>query len=207
MDDNWKYRYDKYNDRYIWVPLNPDTAGLCARTDALFDPWFSPAGYNRGNIRSVKSLAWSANKGNTDALYPSGINSIINVRGQGPILLGDRTMLSKSSAFSHINVRRLFILIEKAIARVAKNFLFELNDEQTRNAFTNIITPFLRDVQGRRGITDFRVVCDETNNTGQVIDNNQFVADIYIKPSRSINFIQLNFIATRTDATFSTIGG
>lgn len=207
MDSGWKYRYDKYNDRYIWCPLNPDAAGLCARTDSLFDPWYSPGGYNRGAIKSVKSLAWSPTKANRDTLYPSGVNCIVHEPGFGPLMLGDKTMLSKSSAFGFINVRRLFIVCEKAISRAAKSFLFELNDEQTRTAFRNLIIPFLRDVQGRRGITDFKVVCDETNNTAQVIDSNQFVADIYIKPARSINFIQLNFVATRSDATFTTIGG
>jgi len=206
MDSGWKYMYDKYNDRFIWVPLNPDVAGLCARTDAQFDSWFSPAGFNRGQIKGVVKLAYNPTKGNRDEIYPAGINPVANFPGEGVILFGDKTMQVKASAFDRLNVRRLFIVLEKAIALAAKFQLFELNDAQTRLTFLNLVVPFLRSVQARRGIIDFKVVCDETNNTGQVIDNNQFVADIFIKPARSINYIQLNFIATRTDASFDITG-
>ena len=206
MDSGWKYMYDKYNDRFIWVPLNPDVAGLCARTDAQFDSWFSPAGFNRGQIKGVVKLAYNPTKGNRDEIYPAGINPVANFPGEGVILFGDKTMQVKASAFDRLNVRRLFIVLEKAISLAAKFQLFELNDAQTRLTFLNIVVPFLRSVQARRGIIDFKVVCDETNNTGQVIDNNQFVADIFIKPARSINYIQLNFIATRTDASFDITG-
>jgi phage tail sheath protein FI len=206
MDSGWKYMYDKYNDRFIWVPLNPDVAGLCARTDAQFDAWYSPAGFNRGQIKGVVKLAYNPTKGNRDEIYPVGINPVANFPGEGVILFGDKTMQVRASAFDRLNVRRLFIVLEKAISLAAKFQLFELNDTLTRSTFTNIVVPFLKDVQARRGIIDFKVVCDETNNTGQVIDNNQFVADIFIKPTRSINYIQLNFIATRTDASFEITG-
>jgi hypothetical protein len=206
MDSGWKYMYDKYNDRFIWVPLNPDVAGLCARTDAQFDAWYSPAGFNRGQIKGVVKLAYNPTKGNRDEIYPVGINPVANFPGEGVILFGDKTMQVKASAFDRLGVRRLFIVLEKAISLAAKFQLFELNDPLTRSTFKNLVIPFLSDIQARRGITDFKVVCDETNNTGQVIDNNQFVADIFIKPTRSINFIQLNFIATRTDASFSITG-
>jgi phage tail sheath protein FI len=206
MDSGWKYMYDKYNDRFIWVPLNPDVAGLCARTDAQFDAWYSPAGFNRGQIKGVVKLAYNPTKGNRDDIYPAGINPVANFPGEGVILFGDKTMQVRASAFDRLNVRRLFIVLEKAISLAAKFQLFELNDTLTRSTFTNLVVPFLKDVQARRGIIDFKVICDETNNTGQVIDNNQFVADIFIKPTRSINYIQLNFIATRTDASFDIIG-
>jgi phage tail sheath protein FI len=206
MDSGWKYMYDKYNDRFIWVPLNPDVAGLCARTDAQFDSWYSPAGFNRGQIKGVVKLAYNPSKGNRDVIYPAGINPVANFPGEGVILFGDKTMQVKASAFDRLNVRRLFIVLEKAISLAAKFQLFELNDTLTRTTFTNIVVPFLKDVQARRGIIDFKVICDESNNTGQVIDNNQFVADIFIKPTRSINYIQLNFIATRTDASFEIVG-
>ena len=207
LDSGWKYVYDKYNDRFLWIPLNPDIAGLCARSDAIFDPWYSPAGFNRGLVKGVVKLSFNPGKAYRDILYPEGINPVSIFPGEGAVLIGDKTLLAKPSAFDRINVRRLFIVLEKAIGRAAQFQLFELNDEFTRSLFRNLVTPFLRDVQGRRGIIDFRVVCDETNNTAQVIDNNQFVADIYIKPARSINFIHLNFISTRTDAVFTTIGG
>jgi hypothetical protein len=207
IDTGFKYMYDKYNDQFRWVPLNGDVAGLCARTDFTDDPWFSPAGLNRGQIRNVVKLAFSPRKTDRDNLYKSGVNPVVSFPGQGVVLFGDKTGLSKPSAFDRINVRRLFITLQKAIATAAKFQLFEFNDEFTRAQFRNIVEPFLRDVQGRRGITAFRVVCDETNNTGEVIDTNRFVADIYIQPARSINFIQLNFIATRTGASFSEIAG
>ena len=207
MDSGWKYQYDKYNDTYRWVPLNGDVAGLCARTDLERDPWFSPAGANRGIIKNVIKLAWNPTKANRDDLYTKGVNPVVTFAGEGTMLFGDKTMLSRPSAFDHINVRRLFIVLEKSVARAARSSLFEFNDQFTRAAFVNLVEPFLRDVQGRRGITDFRVVCDETNNTGEVIDRNEFVGDIYIKPARSINYIQLNFVAVRTGVRFEEIVG
>ena len=207
IDSGYKYMYDRYNDAFRWVPLNGDIAGLCARTDFTDDPWFSPAGLNRGQIRNVVKLAFSPRKTDRDNLYKSGINPVTSFPGQGVVLYGDKTGLSKPSAFDRINVRRLFIVLQKAIATAAKFQLFEFNDEFTRAQFRNIVEPFLRDVQGRRGLTDFRVVCDETNNTSEVIDTNRFVADIFIKPPRSINFISLNFVATRTGASFTEIAG
>ena len=207
MDGAWKYQYDRYNDVFTYVPMNGDMAGLCARTDFTNDAWWSPAGYNRGTIKNIVKLSWEANKANRDVMYQIGVNPLITPRGAGVLLFGDKTMQVLPSAFDRINVRRLFIVLEKAIAIAAKALLFEFNDEFTRAQFVNIVSPFLRDVQGRRGITDFKVVCDSSNNTGQVIDTNNFVGDIYIKPARSINFIQLNFIAARTDVSFSEIGG
>jgi len=206
-DTGWKYQFDKYNNVYRWVPLNGDIAGLCVRTDFERDPWFSPAGFNRGAIKNVVRLSWNPNKSNRDDLYKIGINPVVSFPGEGTILYGDKTLLSKPSAFDRINVRRLFIVLEKAIARAAKYSLFEFNDEFTRAQFVSLVEPYLRDVQGRRGIYDFRVVCDTTNNTPEVIDRNEFVGDIYIKPARSINFIQLNFIAVRTGVAFEEIVG
>jgi phage tail sheath protein FI len=207
MDSGWKYQYDKYNDLYRYVPLNGDVAGTMVRTDLERDPWWSPAGFNRGQIKNVIRLAYSPNKTDRDQLYKKGINPIVTFPGEGTILYGDKTLLAKPSAFDRINVRRLFIVLEKAIATAAKYTLFEFNDAFTRAQFRSIVEPFLRDVQGRRGITDFRVVCDETNNTAEVIDRNEFVGDIYIKPARSINFIQLNFVAVRTGVDFSEVVG
>jgi hypothetical protein len=207
MDSGYKYMYDRYNDAYVYVPLNGDIAGLCAKTDADADPWFSPAGYNRGAIKNAVKLAYSPNKSDRDTLYKNGINPVVGFPGSGIVLFGDKTMLAKPSAFDRINVRRLFITLEKAIATAAKFQLFEFNDAFTRAQFKNLVDPFLRDVQGRRGIFNFRTVCDETNNTSQVIDSNSFVADIFIQPARSINFIQLNFIATRTGISFDEVGG
>ena len=207
LDSNWKYQYDKYNDVYRWIPLNGDVAGLCARTDNDRDPWFSPGGLNRGIIKNVIKLAWNPTKTNRDGLYTIGVNPVVSFQGEGTVLFGDKTLLSKPSAFDRINVRRLFIVLEKSIAKAARYSLFEFNDQFTRAQFVSMVEPFLRDVQGRRGITDFRVVCDETNNTGQVIDSNQFIGDIYIKPARSINFIQLNFVAVRTGVSFSEVVG
>jgi len=206
MDSGWKYQYDRYNDVYRWIPLNGDIAGLCARTDLVSDPWFSPGGLNRGQVKNVVKLAFNPNQSQRDTLYKNGINPVISVAGQGTVLFGDKTLLSKPSAFDRINVRRLFIVLEKAIAIASKYSLFEFNDPFTRSQFKNLVEPFLRDVKGRRGITDFLVVCDETNNTGEVIDRNEFVADIYVKPARSINFITLNFVATRTSVSFTEIG-
>jgi hypothetical protein len=207
MDSGWKYQFDKYNNVYRWVPLNGDIAGLCVRTDYDRDPWFSPAGLNRGVIKNAIKLAWNPNKTNRDILYKNGINPVITLPGQGTVLFGDKTMLAKPSAFDRINVRRLFIVLEKAIVKASQYSLFEFNDAFTRAQFVSLVEPYLRDVQGRRGIFDFRVVCNETNNTAEVIDRNEFIGDIYIKPARSINFIQLNFIATRTGVSFDEIVG
>lgn len=207
QDSSAVYVYNKYNDSYRYIPANGHIAGLCARTDDTNDPWFSPAGYNRGNLLGVTKLKWNPTKSDRDTLYKAGVNPIISEPGQGILLFGDKTAQSKPSAFDRINVRRLFVVLEKAISTASKFQLFELNDEFTRAMFRNMTEPFLRDVKGRRGITDFLVVCDETNNTGAVIDANRFVADIYIKPARSINFITLNFVATRTGVEFSEIVG
>ena len=207
FDSGYKYMYDKYADSYRYVPLNGDIAGLCAGTDKVADPWFSPAGYNRGNIRGAIKLSYNPKNSERDQLYRSRINPVTNFPGQGVILFGDKTALTKPSAFDRINVRRLFLVLEKAIATASKYQLFEFNDEFTRAQFRNMVEPFLRDVQGRRGIFDFKVVCDASNNTGEVIDRNEFIGDIYIKPARSINFITLNFIAVRTGVAFSEVGG
>jgi len=207
VDSGYKYQYDKYNDKFRYVPLNGDIAGLCVRTDTTRDPWYSPAGYNRGIIKNVVKLAYNPKKGERDQLYKAGVNPVITQAGQGTLLFGDKTLLARPSAFDRINVRRLFIVLEKAIATAAKYSLFEFNDEFTRAQFRNLVEPFLRDVQGRRGIYDFRVVCDTSNNTGEVIDRNEFIGDIYIKPARSINFIQLNFVAVRTGVEFEEIVG
>ena len=207
FDSGYKYMYDKYNDVYRFVPLNGDTAGLCAFTDQIADSFFSPAGFNRGNIRGAVKLSFNPTKAERDQLYKARINPVVNFPGQGVVLFGDKTALSKPSAFDRINVRRLFLLLEKAISTAAKFQLFEFNDEFTRAQFRNLVEPFLRDIQGRRGITDFSVVADGTNNTIDVIDRNEFVADIFIKPNRSINFISLNFVAVRTGVSFSEVGG
>jgi hypothetical protein len=207
MDSGWKYQFDKYNNLYRWIPLNGDIAGLCVRTDFERDPWFSPAGFNRGRIKNTVKLAWNPSKAERDDLYKIGVNPVVQFPGEGVVLYGDKTMLAKPSAFDRINVRRLFIVLEKAIARAAKYSLFEFNDEFTRAQFVALVEPFLRDVQGRRGIFDFRVVCNETNNTPEVIDRNEFIGDIYIKPARSINFIQLNFVAVRTGVAFEEVVG
>ena len=206
MDCGWKYQYDKYNDIYRWLPLNGDIAGLLVRTDVDRDPWFSPAGLNRGQIKNVVKLAWSPTKAERDTLYNAGINPVVTFPGEGTVLFGDKTLLAKPSAFDRINVRRLFIILEKSIATAARFQLFEFNDGFTRAQFKNLVEPFLRDVQGRRGITDFVVKCDETNNPGQVIDANEFVADIFVKPNRSINYITLNFVAARSSINFSEVG-
>jgi len=206
-DSGYKYMYDKYNDVYRYVPMCGDTAGLCAYTDGVADPWYSPAGYTRGNVRGAIKLSFNPDKAARDILYQARVNPVVNFPGQGVVLFGDKTALAKPSAFDRINVRRLFLVLEKAISTAAKYQLFEFNDEFTRAQFRNMVEPFLRDVQGRRGIFDFKVVCDSTNNTGEVIDRNEFIGDIYIKPARSINFITLNFIAVRTGVAFSEVGG
>jgi hypothetical protein len=207
FDSGYKYTYDKFNDVFRFVPLNGDTAGLAARTDLVADSWFSPAGFNRGVVRGAVKLAYNPTKVQRDELYRARVNPVVTFPGQGTILFGDKTGLSAPSAFDRINVRRLFITLEKAISTASKFQLFEFNDEFTRAQFRNIVEPFLRDVQGRRGITDFLVVCDETNNTAAVIDRNEFKADIFVKPARSINFIQLNFVATRTGVAFEEVVG
>jgi len=207
FDSGYKYMYDRYNDMYRYVPLNGDLAGLSARTDLVADAWFSPAGLNRGIIRGAVKLAFNPTKAQRDELYRARVNPVTTFPGQGTVLFGDKTGLTAPSAFDRINVRRLFITLEKAVATASKFQLFEFNDEFTRANFRNIVEPFLREVQGRRGITDFLVVCDETNNTGEVIDRNEFIAEIFVKPARSINFITLQFIATRTGVSFDEVAG
>ena len=207
FDSGYKYMYDRYNDVYRYVPLNGDMAGLAARTDLIADSWFSPAGFNRGVVRGAVKLAFNPTKTQRDELYPKRVNPVSTFPGQGTVLFGDKTALASPSAFDRINVRRLFITLEKAISTSAKFQLFEFNDEFTRANFRNIVEPFLREVQGRRGITDFLVVCDETNNTGDVIDRNEFKAEIFVKPARSINFITLSFVATRTGVSFDEVAG
>lgn len=207
LDSGWKYQYDKYNDKYRWVPLNGDTAGIAARTDQTADPWFSPAGYSRGAVKNVVKLAYNPKQSDRDDLYKIGVNPVVSFPAQGVILYGDKTLLDRPSAFDRINVRRLFIILEKTIARLSRAQLFEFNDEFTRSQFRNIVEPYLRDVKARRGVVDYRVVCDESNNTAEVIEQSQFVGDIYVKPARSINFIQLNFVAVRSGVSFQEVAG
>jgi len=209
LDGNYKYQYDKYNDNYRWVPLAGDIAGLCVFTDNSTDAWWSPGGLNRGKVKGVVKLAFNPTTGARDQMYksPYGINPVVSMPGQGTVLWGDKTMLTKPSAFDRINVRRLFIVLEKAISTASKYMLFEFNDAFTRSQFRGMVEPFMKDVKGRRGMYDFLVVCDDTNNTGEVIDRNEFVADIYIKPARSINFITLNFVATKSGVEFSELFG
>lgn len=204
-DSGWKYMFDRYNNTYRWVPLNADMAGLCVTTDNNDAPWYSPAGYTRGAIKNVIKLAWNPNQANRDAIYQVGINPVVSFPGQGTVLFGDKTMQTQPSAFDRINVRRLFITLEQSIAKAAQYSLFEFNDAFTQSQFVALVTPFLRSVQAQRGITAFSVVCDSTNNTAAVIDANRFVGDIYIQPARSINFIQLNFVAVGTGVSFTTI--
>jgi hypothetical protein len=206
IDSGYKYQYDIYNDTYRWIPLNGDIAGIAVRSDVNFDPWWSPAGFNRGQVRGVVKLAYNPRQSARDELYKNNINPVVTFPGEGTVLYGDKTAQTKPSAFDRINVRRLFIVLEKAIATAAKYSLFEFNDAFTRAQFRSLVDPFLRDIQARRGIFEYKVVCDEKNNTPTVIDSNRFVADIYIKPTRSINFIQLNFIATKTGVSFSEVG-
>ena len=206
-DSNYKYVTDKYNDTYRYIPFNGDTAGLMIRSENERDAWFSPAGFNRGVFRGVVKTMQSQGKADRDSLYKLAINPIVNFTGQGTVLFGDKTFTMKPSAFNRINVRRLFIVLEKSIATAAKFTLFEFNDEFTRAQFTALIEPFLRDVKGRRGIYDFKVVCDDSNNTGEVIDRNEFIGDIFIQPAKSINFVQLNFVAVRTGVDFNEIVG
>ena len=207
FDSGYKYMYDRFNEVFRYVPLNGDIAGLCARTDINDFPWFSPAGTDRGAILNAVKLPYNPTKLQRDKLYSNRINPVVNSPGAGIILFGDKTAFAKASAFDRINVRRLFIYLEQGIAAAAKDQLFEFNDEITRANFVNIVEPFLRDVQSKRGIQDYVVICDETNNTAAVIDNNEFIADIFIKPARSINFIGLTFVATRTGISFEEVIG
>jgi Phage tail sheath protein subtilisin-like domain/Phage tail sheath C-terminal domain len=206
-DSGWKYMYDKYNDIYRWVPLNGDIAGLCAYTDNVRAPWWSPAGLQRGVIKNSIKLALNPNQAQRDTLYKGGVNPVVSFPGEGTILYGDKTLLNRPSAFDRINVRRLFIVLEKTISKAARASLFEFNDDFTRSQFIALVDPFLRTVQSQRGMYAYKVVCDTTNNTPDIIDANQFVGDIYIQPARSINFIQLNFVATRTGVDFSSVVG
>ena len=204
-DSGWKYLFDRYNNKYVWVPLNGDIAGLCVNTDATTNPWYSPAGYTRGVIKNVIKLGFNPTQSNRDALYQVAVNPVVSFPGSGTVLFGDKTMQTQPSAFDRINVRRLFIVLEQAIAKAAKFSLFEFNDAFTQAQFVSLVTPYLRSVQAQRGISAFQVVCDSTNNTPSVVNNNQFVGDIYIQPARSINFIQLNFVAVGTGVNFTTI--
>ena len=207
LDNNFLKVYDKYNDEYVFIPAASSTAGLMASTDFTSAPWFSPAGSRRGQYLGVTSLAYSATKSQRDTLYKASVNPIVNLPGQGILLYGDKTKLGRPSAFDRINVRRLFLVMERAIKQAAQGVMFEFNDEFTRAEFVNIVEPFLREIKGRRGISDFRVVCDETNNTADVIDNNSFVASIFVKPARSINYVTLNFVAVRTGVDFEEVVG
>ena len=207
LDSGFKFMFDRFNDVFRYVPLNGDIAGIAVRSDVETETFFSPAGFNRGQLRDVVKLPFNPKQAERDNLYSNGINPVVSFPGQGTILFGDKTLQSKPSAFDRINVRRLFILLEKAISTAAKFSLFELNDDFTRSQFRGLIEPFLADIQARRGITDFKVICDESNNTGEVIDRNEFVASIFIQPARSINFITLNFVATRTGVNFDEIAG
>jgi len=205
IDSGWKYQYDKYNDTFRYVPLNPDMAGLVVRTTLERDFFFSPAGFNRGQVKNIARLAWNPNKTERDNLYKNGVNPVVSFSGQGTLLFGDKTLLAKPSAFDRINVRRLFITLEKSIANFARFSMFEFNDDFTRSSFTSSVEPFLRDIQGRGGITDFAVVCDESNNTQEVIDRNEFVGSIFVKPTKSINFVLLNFVAVRSGVEFEEV--
>jgi len=206
-DNNYLKVYDKYNDQFIHIPAASSTAGICAATDLDRAPWFSPAGQRRGGYLGITGLAYTPNKSQRDTLYKADVNPIANIPGQGTILYGDKTMLGRPSAFDRVNVRRLFLVLERAIGRAAQQVLFEFNDEFTRAEFVNIVEPVLREVKGRRGITDFRVVCDETNNTAAIVDRNEFIANIFIKPARSINYVTLNFVAVRTGVDFEEVVG
>jgi phage tail sheath protein FI len=207
VDNNWLKVYDKFNDKYIWIPASSSTAGIMAASDANTAPWYSPAGARRGQYLGITKLAYTPTKSQRDTLYKAGINPVANLPGQGILLFGDKTHMNRPSAFDRINVRRLFLTMERAIALAARNTLFEFNDEFTRAEFVGIVEPFLREIKGRRGITDFRVVCDDTNNTPAIIDRNEFVANIFVKPARSINYITLNFVAVRTGVDFEEVAG
>ena len=202
FDSGYKYQYDRFNDKYRYVPLNGDIAGTLVYSSFRAEPWFSPAGFARGQIRNAVKLPFNPSKKQRDDLYSSRVNPVVDFPGEGTVLYGDKTGLAYSSAFDRINVRRLFLIVEKEIAKISKTTLFEFNDEITRTLFKNNVNPFLRNVQAKRGMYDFLVVCDESNNSPEIIDRNEFIADIYIKPARSINFITLNFVATKTGVTF-----
>ena len=199
---NWIEVYDKFNQKYRWIPVAGYVAGVYAKTDDVADAWWAPAGLNRAILTGVRRLAWNPKQGNRDILYSNGINPIVSFAGEGKVIWGQKTMLAKESAFNRVNVRRLFLVLEKAISTAAKYFLFEPNDPATRNQLRSMIEPFLRDVQSRRGIFDFKVVCDETNNTPERIDRNELWCNIFIKPTRTAEFIVLNFVATKTGASF-----
>ena len=207
VSNNYLKVYDKYNDQYVFIPDASSVAGIMAASDNAAAPWYSPAGQRRGALLGVTALSYSATKAERDTLYKAGVNPVANIPGQGVLLFGDKTFLARPSAFDRINVRRLFLVMERAIAIAARNVMFEFNDEFTRAEFVNIVEPFLREIQGRRGITDFRVVCDETNNTAAVVDRNEFIANIFIKPARSINYVTLNFVAVRTGVDFEEVVG
>jgi phage tail sheath protein FI len=207
VSNNYLKVYDKYNDQYINIADASSVAGLMAASDLNAAPWYSPAGQRRGALLGITALSYSATKSERDTLYKAGVNPVANIPGQGVLLFGDKTFLARPSAFDRINVRRLFLVVERAIALAARNVMFEFNDEFTRAEFVNIVEPFLREIQGRRGITDFRVVCDESNNTAAVVDRNEFIANIFIKPARSINYVTLNFVAVRTGVEFDEVVG
>ena len=207
VDGNWIKVYDKYNDKYLFIPAASSTAGVMAATDKVSAPWFSPAGSRRGQYLGVTELLHNPTKTQRDLMYKEGVNPIVSMPSQGIMLFGDKTHLKRPSAFDRINVRRLFLVIERAISQAGQNVMFEFNDEFTRAEFVNIVEPFLREIQGRRGITDFRVVCDDTNNTPEVIDRNEFIASCFIKPARSVNYVTLNFVAVRTGVEFEEVVG
>ena len=207
FDSGWKYTYDRFNNQFRYIPCNADVAGLMVRTEIEAYPWFSPAGQQRGILNNAIKLAYNPKKSQRDVLYEARINSIVNQAGTGILLYGDKTGLNYASAFDRINVRRLFLTVEKALEAVANAQLFEFNDEITRANFTNVVEPYLRDVQAKRGLVDFRVICDETNNTPSVVDNNEFRADIFLKPTKSINYVTLTFVSTRTGISFEEVTG
>tara|TARA_Y100000813_G_scaffold194139_1_gene174163 strand:- start:388 stop:1038 length:651 start_codon:yes stop_codon:yes gene_type:complete len=207
FDSGYKYQYDRFNNQFRYVPCNPDVAGLMVRTSLVAFPWFSPAGQQRGVINNAIKLAYNPSKAERDRLYPKRINSFITQPGLGTLLFGDKTALGYNSAFDRINVRRLFLTIEQALQSAAEAQLFELNDDITRANFRNIVDPFLRDIEAKRGLYGFLVICDETNNTPDVIDNNEFRADIFLKPAKSINYVTLTFVATRTGISFEEVAG
>ena len=207
FDSGYKYFYDRFNDKYRYIPCNGDIAGLCVATSATLDDWYSPAGLNRGSLRNAVKLAYNPNKADRDELYQSRINPIVSFPGSGVTLFGDKTALASPSAFDRINVRRLFLNIEKRVEGLAKQVLFEQNDEITRSSFSSAVNSYMAEIQARRGVTDFLVVCDETNNTPDVIDRNEFVAELYIKPTRSINYVTVTFTATKTGVSFAEVIG
>ena len=205
FDSGYKYIYDKYNDVYRYVPTNGDIAGLCLQTNEISEPWFSPAGFQRGVLRNAIKLAYTPNKAQRDQLYANRVNPVVSFPGQGVVLYGDKTALGFASAFDRINIRRLFLTVERVISSAAKSQLFEQNDEAQRSLFINIVEPYLRDVQGRRGVVDFLVKCDSSNNTPEAVDRGEFYAEVFLKPTRTINYVQLTFVATRTGVSFAEV--